>query len=112
MISWDRVHADVQDNDNASSTLRRAIKSIEDHGCQCSDDDGNDVDECEGACWPALSEAALKELYEKANNLRTEIATLRATMAGMVCGRCFVRGLLETPNTLSPCPVCQPKKEG
>jgi hypothetical protein len=40
------------------------------------------------------------------------IATLRAKMAGMVCGTCFGRGLLETPNTLSPCPVCQPKKEG
>jgi hypothetical protein len=47
-------------------------------------------------------------------NLRAEIATIRATMATMVCGTCkgveFVWS--SDVNHHVPCPVCQPKKEG
>jgi hypothetical protein len=63
--------------------------------------------------------AEIAELTETADRLSnmlwnrdTEIEQLKSKMSGMVCGTCFGRGLLETPNTLRPCPVCQPKKEG
>jgi septal ring factor EnvC (AmiA/AmiB activator) len=46
---------------------------------------------------------------------RKEIATLRATMAGMVCGACKGSKQVPDPELFGAwifCPVCQPKKEG
>jgi hypothetical protein len=60
-------------------------------------------------------------LWARVGELEFEIATLRAKMATMVCGRCKGDGYDPATGwdwvnnqyiTLTPCPVCQPKKEG
>lgn len=64
-----------------------------------------------------LGEATVQaEAFQAERNLLyDELATLRAKMAGMVCGTCYgrktVRALVMGDTCTVPCPVCQPAKE-
>jgi hypothetical protein len=53
-------------------------------------------------------------LWARVGELEFEISTLRAKMAGMVCGTCMGVEFVWSSdvNHHVPCPVCQPKKEG